>query len=493
LLAPRQKRRVAALALALLPARALRAAAPGLAAALIALAPPAAAQPADGYKLHMENGVKLYNDRNYPAAVAEFQAAYEARPNANPLVNIALCEKEQFRYHKAIAVLETALARHGEAMSPGDKKAAEDAIKDMRGLLGHVVVKVSPPRATLVVDGDELPPGAADRPIDLGPGAHRIEARADGFASGTQSVTVASGQTHVLTVELVPDKGTVTIVAPDPAMAITIDTLPVGTGRWTGLLSPGPHVVRMTGGAAPPYEAQFVVVPGQALEVKKGSGGVEVPPRKDALPLRRGLYVLATGSLLFSPIATPYFDKPDLTFGAGFGVRVGYQVNNTAGFDLTYQHSSVQTIQQGDETGLNSFRLISERVAAGLRLSTPGTMWRFVGTIAGGIVYDQLQWGDSVSTGGPISGGMVQPFCDKATNPSASCPDIHGFDAFGLIEAMGELDVDRVLIDLGVEAQFQSTGNISGGMGPTTFQRSFYGTRPIINVGPALRIGYRFW
>ena len=59
----------------------------------------------DPYKSHMDNGVRLYSDHNYPAAVVEFQAAYEARPNANPLVNIALCNKEMFHYTQAITAL----------------------------------------------------------------------------------------------------------------------------------------------------------------------------------------------------------------------------------------------------------------------------------------------------------------------------------------------------------------------------------------------------
>ena len=80
---------------------------------------------ADSYKQHMDNGVKLYEDKNYAAAIAEFQAAYEARANPNPLLNIALCDKQMFHYPQAIAALVKALATHGDAMTADDKKALD--------------------------------------------------------------------------------------------------------------------------------------------------------------------------------------------------------------------------------------------------------------------------------------------------------------------------------------------------------------------------------
>lgn len=125
----------------------------------------------------MSNGVKLFQDKNLTAAIAEFQAAYTAKPKASPLINIALCHKGMFNHPKAIAALETALARHGDAMNPEDKKAAEDAIAEMSALLAHVTVSVSPRHATLSIDGEDQPPWIAEKPIPLGPGPHKISAR----------------------------------------------------------------------------------------------------------------------------------------------------------------------------------------------------------------------------------------------------------------------------------------------------------------------------
>ncbi|APR84191.1 Hypothetical protein A7982_09540 [Minicystis rosea] len=434
----------------------------------------------------MENGVKLYNDRNWPAAIIEFKAAYEARPNANPLLNIALCEKELFHYPKAIAALEQALGLHGHAMEAPDRKAAEDAIKDMRALLGHVVVKSTPPDVTLVVDDEELPKDAAQRPIDLGPGPHKIAARAEGFASAERTVTVASGQTQELTFELVADKALVTVRAPDPRMTISIDQRIVGTGTWSGLLSAGPHLVQMVGGNKTPYEGQILVIAGKPLEVKPGAG---VSPKKDELPLRRGFYILGTGSLLFAATHPPGFKEPRFDLSGAYGLRLGVQVNNTAGFEIAYEHSSITTSTKMDETGEQGYRILSDRVGAALRLISPGKTWRFVGTVGGGVVVDGVKFGHDVANA-----------CNDVALNGTPCPfkgmqGSVGVDAFFLFEAGLELDIDHVLIDLGITSQFQSTGNLTSKVKVDGMEQEvgIYGSRPIINVGPALRVGYRFW
>src|SRR5262245_35808939 len=120
------------------------------ASAVLTASSAALAQPRDPYKAHMENGIKLFQDRNYSAALIEFRAAYEAHPKASPLLNMALCYKAQFNYPKAIQTLEKALKEHADSMDANDKKAAEDAIREMRGLLAYVKVVVKPDAAVVI-------------------------------------------------------------------------------------------------------------------------------------------------------------------------------------------------------------------------------------------------------------------------------------------------------------------------------------------------------
>jgi hypothetical protein len=441
--------------------------------------PPAPLPPptqVDSYKLHMENGVKLFEDRNYDAARAEFRAAYDARPKANPLINIALAYKAEFKYPKAIEALETALAKHQDTMGAADIKAAEGEVKDMRALLARVKIVVSPASAKVTIDGDALPAAALEQPIALGPGTHRITGTAEGFASIEQSFTVASGVATEIALKLTPEQGTVQIEAPDPRMTIAVDQRVVGTGTWTGLLPPGSHRVQITGSGSRPFIADILVVAGKSLPMRPGAELFPplpaLPPlRKDPLvsPPKRGFYAIAMGSLLFQTRYPKDFPDPQFNSGGAGGVRLGYQVNSVAGFDGFFEHSSLYT--PSGTTGNKGYTLISNRIGGDLRLITPGKFVRGVGVIGGGLVLDSLSFDE------PILG------C-----PTNVCKSSSGADPFVLLEAGIEFEFSGVLLGLALESQFQSSRGISSAAETSPFNND-----PLIHLGPGLRVGFAFW
>jgi hypothetical protein len=218
-------------------AAALAVAAPALLAPRSACAQPAGAPPVpaparaphpERYKPHMENGVRLYADKNYRAAIAEFEAAYVAQPKANPLLNLALCYKAEFRYPKAIEVLEQALTKHLDTMDEADRTAAIDAINEMKALLAHVRVTLTPADAQLRIDGEALPPGAAKQPIALGPGKHTLLASRSGYLDASRELAVVSGDDKALTLTLARAPA-----GSAGAKAATKDAAPAGGGRYS--------------------------------------------------------------------------------------------------------------------------------------------------------------------------------------------------------------------------------------------------------------------
>jgi hypothetical protein len=467
--------------------------------------PDAGSEGAKAYKQHMENGVKLYQDKNYDASIVEFRAAYKAKPKASPLVNISLAYKALFQYPKAIDALEAALAKHADTMDPGDKKAAQDAIAEMRGLLAYVTVDVSPPHVTLSIDGEDQPAGTAGRPIPLGPGTHRIGAHAEGFTTADQSITVASGEKdRKLTLRLSANKGWVIIHAGDPKMAIAVDQKPRAYGDWAGFLEPGQHVVQFyrLGGSA--YSMQVVVDVGKVLEVRPGVGGVTVsapppavlppptaPPTIPDAPAKpekpvppvRGPFVLATASLL-GPIRHPeQFPAGQGETGAAGGIRVGYRVNAPASFDVMFEYGSVTVESELAES--TSYTLSSARFGPNLRIMSPGKSARLVGNLGGGAAYDNY----SVDLG---------EYCDPKADPKlgnncggkskadlSECKDgCNGFNAYLLGELGVEIDINNVLIGLAFQNYFQSIRGIDS---------KPFGVSPLVILGGGLRVGYAFW
>lgn len=372
-------------------------------------APPSApAEPssADQYKQHMSNGVKLFNDGNFDAAIAEFEAAYAERPRASPLVNLALCHKSLFHYPKAIAALERALEHHRDTMEAEDRAAAEHAIAEMRALLGYITVEVTPPHAVLYIDDDALPPNAKDKPIPLGPGKHRIGARAEGYESAEELVTITSAdRDKIVKFALVPNMGWVVVKTGDPEMAIALDQQPMALGEWAGLVEPGTHLVQMYKQGGAEYAFQVLVVAGKAQEVRPDVGGVPIAlpkttpatktakksaPKKIAkppAPPQRGFYGQGTGG------AFVMFGED----GAGgiVGGRLGYRTSTRIGLEFMFDYLNNRIDTTSLVTGRNRAVLNIARVGGGVRLMSPGRTTRFVATIDAGFAYKWLDAGNS--------------------------------------------------------------------------------------------------
>src|SRR3954447_4736357 len=72
-------------------------------------------------KRHFAQGIALYNDGNFNAALAEFEAAYKIKQAPSVLYNIGLSQKSLFHYNEAIASLQEYLAK--------EKKMSKDQQK----------------------------------------------------------------------------------------------------------------------------------------------------------------------------------------------------------------------------------------------------------------------------------------------------------------------------------------------------------------------------
>jgi hypothetical protein len=370
--------------------------------------PPTPAEPssADQYKQHMSNGVKLFNDENFGAAIAEFEAAYAERPRASPLVNLALCHKSLFHYPKAITALEKALALHHDSMEAEDRAAAETAIREMRALLGYVTVEVSPPHAVLYVDNEPLPAGAKDKPLALGPGKHRLEARAEGYESANELVTVTSAdRDKVVKFALVPNMGWVVVKTDDPEMAIAIDQQPMALGEWAGLVEPGTHLVQMYKPGGAEYAFQVLVVAGKAQEVRPDVGGVPIALSKAATAQTKKKTVIAPAKIAKPPAPPQKGIYGQATAGAFlmfgeeggggmFGMRLGYRSSSRIGFEFIFDYMNNRVFTEAPPEN-DKVVLSITRLGGGLRLMSPGRTLRFVATIDGGLAYKWIGAGKS--------------------------------------------------------------------------------------------------
>jgi hypothetical protein len=322
--------------------------------------------------------------------------------------------------------------------------------------------------------------------VELGPGTHRIGARADGFAAADEVVTVVSGEVdRTLTLALPPDRGHVTIDAGDARTAIAVDQQFAAYGRWAGFLLPGSHLVQIYRPDAVLYSGSVVVAAGKAQVIGPGQGGfpasgpgvappivlVPPPPPRPApiRPSRRGPFVLGVASLLVPLDHPQHFPSPDPDFGGAGGIRAGYQVNTAASFDAMLQYVNIAIHSKASES---KYTFEAGRLGLNLRLMTPGEKVRLVGSLGGGAAYDTVSFD-------------LDPADDC---PAKECFDASGVDPFLHVDLGVELDFGGPLVGLALESYFQSSRGIDD-----ADDGDLYYPRALVHLGASLRVGYAFW
>jgi hypothetical protein len=448
--------------------------------------PEGAANPA--YERHMDNGVKLYGEGNYPAAIAEFEAAYAAHPNASPLINLALSYKKQFAYQRAIAVLELALKKHQDTIKPEHKEAAEKEIRELKALLAWVEVKVTPKNAELLVDGKLQTAGK----IALSPGEHRFSAKADGYKAAEVRSTLTSGEQNdpvVLKLEL--NAGELSIGTLSKDTTIEIDGTQVGKANWKGLLPPGVHKVRVISDDEVFVVNVFIKAGGkhtvQQLEdgslktnapAKLGDGNKDDPDEPEEEDLS-GFYFTATAAILTAVFQSDTFVRGSgAQWGGAGGLHIGYRVADFAGFELIGQFSDIRLKGTVEDEAANlkvengKMRLSSGRVGGLFRVMIPGRSFiRFVGTLGGGVLIEELEW-DNL-----FEDTFGQRYEDQK-----------GVGGFAQLDLGAEVELKNVLLGLYVQQTGQTTKHFD-----TSNDQNAFDEGVILVIGPQIRVGYSLW
>ncbi len=218
----------------------------------------------DPAKVHIDQGAALYNDGNYPAALAEFEEAYRLKPAAYILNNIGLTQKALFRYADAIASLQGYLTGSPN-LAPERRAEAEQIIAEMKALLAEVTLTITPDGATVTVDGRPAGTAPLVKPLAIAAGTHSIEITADGYEPQKRDVMVSAGVPLALSLKLklIPKTAVVRITATAPNAAITIDGKPIGFSPVELELSGGGHTLDVSAAGYQHRHDELVVTAGQ--------------------------------------------------------------------------------------------------------------------------------------------------------------------------------------------------------------------------------------
>jgi hypothetical protein len=278
-------------------------------------APPATAAPASAAKLaearlHFQQGVALYQDHNYDAALAEFQGAYAASSEPIVLYNMGLTLKALFRYADAIDSLDRYLKVGGartDAITPERRAEVEGIITEMKSLLADVTVVVQPPQANIRVDGRAVTMGI-EGIVKLAAGTHSIEASQAEYTTDHRDITVVAGVPQSVSLKLnpIPHTGHVKIATAQPGAHVSVDGRDLGAAPVEVELGAGGHHLDVAAQGFLTNSSELAVAPGQSREM---TISLDLPPPPPVTPFYQrwwfwggaAVVLAVAGTIIFWP------------------------------------------------------------------------------------------------------------------------------------------------------------------------------------------------
>ncbi len=255
-------------------------------------------------KRHFEAGVKLYAERVYAGALAEFEESYRLAGKAVALKNVAQCHRDLKQFAEAYDTYRQLLAQHATDLKPKDKADVEKSVEELAKVIGTIEIVAEPAGAEISIDGKVV--GTTPlKPVHVDVGAHEIKIGKPGFQPFAKSVTLVAEQHAAVSAALVPEVTTGRVAVAEPgglAVKVLVDDKEVGSAPWEGDLAPGTHTIQLVGeGLASEKRSVDVQVKGRVelslgAQATVGKLDVRVVPSSgeillDAKPLGRGSYV----------------------------------------------------------------------------------------------------------------------------------------------------------------------------------------------------------
>jgi hypothetical protein len=274
-----------------------------VAAALLAAAPRlASADDQELAKTKFQQGMALIKEENYPAALAAFEESYRILPKPGLLYNIAMCQKALFRYVDSIAAFKKYLEAMGASVKPEMKLNVEQALADMRKLVGTIVIDGAPDGASVFVDDKPVGTTPLEETLIADPGQHSIRVERDGYKPLRTEVNVASGAGVSVRAQLRAVAAWIKVDCEAENAVVHLDGKVAGGCPYEGEVQPGEHEVKVLEAGKAPYVQKVEIAAGGTATVAvslaaggEGEGGGEAPKRSRGL-LIGGIAALAVGA-----------------------------------------------------------------------------------------------------------------------------------------------------------------------------------------------------
>ncbi len=153
----------------------------------------------DQARKHFSQGLKLYKDGDFDAALVQFERAYAIKSNYKVLYNIAQCYFELHQYVEARDALSR-YVKDGEGSLEADRKTqVQSDLSELQKRIAHLKLSVNVNGATIYVDGKKAGTTPLTTAIDVNEGQRTISVEAQDHGSKQRVVRLAGGEEQTVT------------------------------------------------------------------------------------------------------------------------------------------------------------------------------------------------------------------------------------------------------------------------------------------------------
>ena len=152
-------------------------------------------------RAHFADGLKLYKDGDFDAALVQFERAYAIKPNFKVLYNIAQAYFQLREYVEARDNMARYLKDGGAAIDPERQAAASKDLADLEKRVAKVTLTVNVAGATVLVDGKKVGTTPLSEPISVSEGQRTISVEAPNRGARQRLIRVAGGEEQALSLD----------------------------------------------------------------------------------------------------------------------------------------------------------------------------------------------------------------------------------------------------------------------------------------------------
>lgn len=207
-----------------------------------------------------ERGVAALDEGRFRDAIEALEASRAIRDVPIVSYDLALAYRGVGRDGDAIEAFERYLRHPDPRATPSEIAAVRATLAELRSSRAMLTVHASPSTAMVLLDGRPLELDANGRAA-IDPGAHMLEASADGYTSQRRQITARHSTASTATFDLQPTggPGRLVISSTVASAVVSIDGVAQPTMPVDRVLPSGEHVVRIHAPGYESYERRVVL------------------------------------------------------------------------------------------------------------------------------------------------------------------------------------------------------------------------------------------